>query len=78
MMKEKQGYWIGGTVTGLLGVALVRLLAPELSGSLATIALAVGYTLVVAGLTIIAFATKRDRSESFIAADKRTKKRDPA
>ena len=78
MMKEKQGYWVGGTLTGLLGVALVRLLAPELSGTLVTITLAVGYAMVVAGLTIIAFATKRDRSDSFIAADKRSKNRDRA
>ena len=74
-MKEKQGYWIGGTLTALIGVALVKLLAPELSGALATLALASGYILVVAGITIISFATRRKRSDAFITVAKNAKER---
>ena len=59
IIKEKRSYWIGGTLTGFLGVALVRLLAPELAAVPGNIALAAGYALGIAGLTIIACGTRR-------------------
>ena len=75
IMKEKQAYWIGGTVIALLGVALVRLLAPELSGSFGTVVMALGFVKVVAGITVISFATRRKRSEAFITVGKNSKDR---
>jgi len=65
-MKDKKAYWIGGTITGLLGIGLVRLLAPELDGVQGTVAVAAGYLLVIAGITIVARATGRKGSEPFI------------
>ena len=47
-MGKKRAYWIGGTATASLGVALVRLLAPELSEMAGSLAMASGSALVVA------------------------------
>lgn len=69
VMKEKRLYWIGGTVTAFLGVALVRLLSPALAGVPGSLASAAGYALVVLGITIIAFATRRTKSEAFITME---------
>lgn len=68
---EKKFYWIGGSLVAFGGVALVRLLAPELIGLGRKIAMAAGYLLVIAGITIIAFATRRKDSEAFIVKKKR-------
>jgi hypothetical protein len=69
-MTGKRAYWIGGTVTAFVGVALVRLLAPELSGTPSTLAMAFGYVLVVAGITLISFATRRKGPDAFITVEK--------
>ena len=69
-MKEKKAYWIGGTVTAFLGVALLRLLSPELAGIQGSVAVAAGYTLVILGITIITCATRRKKSEAFITMEK--------
>ena len=66
IMKEKKALWIGGTLIGMVGVALVRLLSPELLGLQGRVALGAGYALVIVGITIIACATKRKKSEAFI------------
>jgi len=55
-------YWIGGTLTALLGVGLVRLLGPALTGFAGSLANVVGYLLVIVGITIVARATRRERS----------------
>ncbi len=68
-MTQKQACWIGGTVTGFVGVALVRLVAPELSGTLSPLAMALGYVLVVAGITLISCATRRKGPDAFITID---------
>lgn len=73
VMKQKRAYWVGGTVIAVFGVALVRLLAPELSGFAGSLAMASGYVLVVAGITLISFATRRKRSEAFITIEKSAK-----
>jgi hypothetical protein len=65
-MREKKAYWIGGTATAVLGVALVRLVAPEIAGLPGMAAAAAGYLLVTAGITIIACATRRGKSEAFV------------
>ena len=62
-MRGNVAYWIGGTLTAFLGVGLVRLLAPELAGGTSSLTSVVGYILVIAGITIIARATRRDESE---------------
>ncbi len=69
-MRDKKAYWIGGTAAGAVGVALVRLLAPALDGLAGLAIAAAGYALVVAGITIIALATRRGTSEAFITVDK--------
>ncbi len=74
-MKQKRAYWIGGTVTAFLGVALVRLLSPEFTGVAGSLAMASGYVLVVAGITLISCATRRKRSEAFITVEKEAKNR---
>ncbi len=74
-MKQKQVYWIGGTVTAFVGVGLVRLLAPEISGLAGSLAMASGYVLVVAGITLISCATRRKRSEAFITVERNAKDR---
>jgi sulfite exporter TauE/SafE len=58
-MRAKMAYWIGGTLTALLGVALVRLLAPALTGLESTLAVIAGYLLVIVGITVIAQAIGR-------------------
>ena len=68
-MREKRAYWIGGTLTAFLGVALARVLAPGLEGATASLALAAGFILVAMGLTILACATRRKRSEAFVTLD---------
>ncbi len=75
-MKEKRAYWIGGTVTAFFGVALVRLLSPELSGFAGALTMASGYVLVVVGITLISCATRRKRSEAFITIEKGAKNRE--
>jgi hypothetical protein len=72
-IKDKKAYWIGGTLTAFLGVAVIRLLAPELGGAVGTAAYAAGYILVTAGITIIACGTRRKPSEAFITIDKTSK-----
>jgi hypothetical protein len=69
-MKEKKAYWIGGTATAFLGVALIRLLSPELAGVPGSVAVAAGYALAVLGVTIIACATRRNGSEAFVTIEK--------
>ncbi len=69
-MKEKKAYWIGGTLTAFLGVALIKLLSPALEGALGSVAVAAGYALSVLGLTIVACATRRNSSEAFVTMEK--------
>lgn len=66
VMRKRKAFWIGGTLTGLMGVALARLVATGLEGHLATMALAAGFTLVIAGIAIIASAARREPSEAFV------------
>jgi|TARA_B100000959_G_scaffold251317_1_gene280518 uncharacterized membrane protein HdeD (DUF308 family) len=68
-MKDKKNFWIGGTLTAFLGVALVRLVAPELESGWASLVFMLGFTLVIAGITTLTFATKRDKSNSFVDVD---------
>ena len=74
-MTTKRTYWIGGTATAFLGVALVRLVAPELSGLAGSLAMASGYVLVVAGITLISCATRRKGAEAFVTIEKSAKGR---
>ncbi len=74
-MTTKRTYWIGGTATAFLGVALVRLLSPELSGVAGSLAMASGYVLVVGGITLISCATRRESSDAFITVEKDAKDR---
>jgi sulfite exporter TauE/SafE len=71
-MRERKAYWIGGTLTALLGVAVIRLLSPDLAGVSRSIVLVAGYALVAVGLAIIAAATRRKASEAFITINKET------
>lgn len=73
VMKEKRLYWIGGTVTAFLGVALVRILSPELADIPGYAAAALGYALVIAGITIIACATRRKQAEALVTIERDVK-----
>lgn len=68
-MREKRAYWIGGTLTAILGVVLARVVAPEFAGGIASLVLTAGFILVTIGLTILACATRRKRSEAFVTMD---------
>jgi len=57
-MKEKKLFWISGTIAAFTGVALARLLAPQLSGLFNKIALVCGYLLSLAGLLALAYACR--------------------
>ena len=72
-MRGKKAYWIGGTLIALLGVGLVRLLAPALAGFAGSLATVTGYLFAVIGITIIAHATRRTGSEVFITIEKAAK-----
>jgi sulfite exporter TauE/SafE len=72
-MMERKAQWIGGTLTALAGVVLVRLLAPALAGFAGTLAVVVGYLLVIVGLTIVARAAKRRGAEAFVTIEQETK-----
>lgn len=72
-MRGKLAYWIGGTLTALLGIGLVRLLAPALAGVASTLVIVTGYLLVIVGITILALATKRKDSEAFLTIEKEAK-----
>ncbi len=72
VLGEKKAYWIGGTLTGLLGIALVRLVAPELAGVAGAVAAGVGYTLVIVAITTFGLATRRAKAEAFLTLDKKT------
>jgi protein-S-isoprenylcysteine O-methyltransferase Ste14 len=72
-MKEKKAYWIGGTMTAFLGVALLRLLSPELGGVAGWVAGAAGYLLVVVGLATLVCATRRKKAEAFITIEEKAR-----
>lgn len=72
-MRGKMAYWIGGTLTALLGIGLVRLLAPALAGVANSLTIVAGYLLVIVGITIVALATRRTGSEVFITIEKAAK-----
>ncbi len=66
---ERKAYWITGTVTGLAGVGLARLLAPELDGMAEVIAASAGYFLVICGITVLGLATRRGAADAYLALD---------
>jgi sulfite exporter TauE/SafE len=72
-MMERKAQWIGGTLTALAGVVLVRLLAPALAGFAGMLAVVVGYLLVIVGLTIVARAAKPRGAEAFVTIEQETK-----
>ena len=72
-MTEKMLYWIGGTLAGLLGVGLVRLLAPVLAGAASSLASATGYLLVIAGIMILARATRQKGLPVMLTMEKEAK-----
>ena len=72
-MMERKAHWIGGTLTALIGVVLVRLLAPALAGFANSLAAAVGYLLVIVGITLVARAAKPRGSEAFVTIEQEAK-----
>ena len=69
-MRGKKAYWIGGTLTALLGVGFVWLLAPALAGVASSLVIVAGYLLAIIGIGIIALATRRKDSEAFLTIEK--------
>ena len=72
-MMERKAHWIGGTVTALVGVGLVRLLAPALAGFAGSLVVVVGYLLVVVGITVVARAARPQGSEAFPTIEQEAK-----
>jgi hypothetical protein len=72
-MRGNMAFWIGGTLTALLGVALVRLLAPALAGFANSLAAVVGYLLVIVGVTVVASAARPQGSEAFLTIGQEAK-----
>ena len=75
-MRGKKAYWIGGTLTALLGVGFVRLLAPALAGFAGSLASVAGYLLAIVGIVgiaVIALAIKPKDSEIFLTMEKEAK-----
>lgn len=72
-LREKKTYWIGGSIAAFSGVALVKLIAPALSGTWQQVLQVAGYVLVLAGFVIIACATRRREEEAFIVAPEKQK-----
>jgi len=58
-IRAKKGYWLTGTVVALIGLAAVRLIAPELSGTTGKSVTVAGYIFSMAGIAVIAFGVKR-------------------
>jgi hypothetical protein len=58
-IRATKGYWLTGTVVALIGVAAVRLIAPELSGPTGKAVTVAGYIFSMAGIAVIAFGVKR-------------------
>jgi len=59
--QRRQWWWIVGTCIALLGVALVRLLAPEYPPETTRMVIkAVGYSVVIVGLFTIPLAMRED------------------
>ena len=67
VLGERRKFWIAGTATAFLGAALVRLISPDIEGALGYVVLGSGHFLVIAGLTIIVFGTRRRPEEAFIS-----------
>lgn len=72
-MRGNVAYWIGGTLTALVGVALVRLLAPALVGFASSFTAVVGYLIVIVGITVIARATIRPGSQASLMVEQEAK-----
>ena len=51
-------YWIAGTFVGLLGVAIVRLLAPGLPETMSRLMAVIGYLLALSGIVTIAWGIR--------------------
>jgi hypothetical protein len=54
-MKDKKYFRIFGAFLAFMGVALVRLLTPQLSGVFYKVALVCGYLLSLAGIIVLAY-----------------------
>jgi len=65
-IRQKKYHWIGGSLIAFGGVALVRLLAPELIDPARKIVMTAGYLLVILGLMVIGLATRRKGSEAYL------------
>lgn len=71
---ERKRYWIAGSIVGLAGVALVRIISPELSGAMGKAVMVAGNILAITGIGILACATRRKKSEAFINENRVTGK----
>jgi hypothetical protein len=72
-MRGKKAYWVGGTLTALLGVGLVRLLAPALAGFAGSLATVAGYLLAIIGIAIVVLAIRPKDSEIFLTTENEAK-----
>lgn len=55
---ERKAYWITGSIVGLAGVAAVRLIGPQIKGTIGIVVTISGYVMALVGIGIIACSTK--------------------
>jgi len=60
-IKKNKLYWILGTAVALVGVAAVRLVAPELNGMDQKVLVCLGYAVSLSGIVVVAFAANGGR-----------------
>ena len=58
--RPKVFYWALGTATALAGVAVARLLAPQLTGSYQSLTFYLGAAIAIAGIFVFALGSKRN------------------
>ncbi|MCX7983143.1 MAG: hypothetical protein N2572_09615 [Syntrophales bacterium] len=57
------GYWAAGVLTSSIGVTLVKVVTPTLTGGYAKWTIVLGYVLSLAGLLIIVSGIRRSKSK---------------
>jgi hypothetical protein len=60
-MKKNKFYWILGTAVALVGVAAVRLVAPELNGMNHKVLVCLGYFVSLSGIVVVAYGAHGGR-----------------
>ncbi len=60
-IKKNKLYWVLGTAVALVGVAAVRLVAPELNGMNQKVLVCLGYFVSLSGIVVVAYGANGGR-----------------